>query len=666
MKNGQMSDAESSLRDALVAVAGSDSLIEAYTLCDLGYLDLRLRRYDEALYWYGRARDLARRKEMKRPLGMALGNLGAALVDLGDYDQAIANLAEAVKIAEAMNDRVYELPPLVLLGEAWSRSGKLAQAVQSYQDARRIANPERDREWLANVLYDLSRIALTKGDLALAEDLNLQGTDLAQKSKSAPALLSHQIQAAAIAVARRNYSKGKEIYQQSLAASVRAKDPVSTFQCHAGLSDLYRKAGGTPQAESEFRAAITAIDQLHSTLQQDESKFSLLASLADFYRDYVDFLIDHGDSEGAFRVAESSRARVLEEKLHGEGAATPSANLESLKEEAHASGTVLLSYWLAPSRSLLWVIDAAGIHSFPLPAQAEIAAQVHRYNDAIQRGDNPAQSGNEAGRWLFANLLAAHYRVPKGGKVVIEADGVLHQLNFESLPEEDGGRYWIDDATIAVAPSLALLQTAQYSSGGRLLAFGDPGYDGTEFARLTNVKAEMQAVEGHFPEKAVYVSSAATPEAYRTAHPETFSTVHFASHAVANRESPLDSAIVLAGPPDRRKLYARDILQHHLTAELVTLSACQTAGSRTYYGEGLTGFSWAFLSAGARNVVAGLWDVDDRATATLMKDFYDGLASGLPPVSALRRAKLNLINSSGAYRKPRYWAAFETFTRALY
>jgi CHAT domain-containing protein len=99
---------------------------------------------------------------------------------------------------------------------------------------------------------------------------------------------------------------------------------------------------------------------------------------------------------------------------------------------------------------------------------------------------------------------------------------------------------------------------------------------------------------------------------------------------------------------------------------LVTLSACQTAGSRTYYGEGLTGFSWAFLSAGARNVVAGLWDVDDRATTSLMKNFYDQLALGLSPASALRRAKLELMASGGPYRKPRYWAAFETFTKALY
>jgi len=665
LHNDQTADAEGSLRRALAAVQGSDSLIESYALTDLGFLDLRRFHYDEALYWYGRARDLAERKGMKRALELATFNRGAAYLELGDLDKAIENLGEAAKVAEQLQDRVYHVAELNLLGEAWSRTGDLDKAAGYYQKARELGNPDRDR-WLASVLDDLSRLALRKGDLASADDLNAQGIALAQRLEGPQALLEHRIQSGAIALARKQYSTAEKIFEDALAGSVRAEDPIDTFECHAALSTLYRETGSPAKAGAELRAAAATIDRLHSGLQQDESKFSFLSSMIDFYHDYVDFLFDGGDPAAAFRVAESSRARVLEERLHRDESSAPAADLKSLKEEAAASGAILLSYWLAPHRSLLWVIDSAGLHSFQLPPEAEIAAQVRRYNDAIQRGDNPIEGGNDAGRWLFANLLATHYHVPKNSNVVIEADGALHQLNFESLPAEDGGQYWIDDATISVAPSLALLQRSAYASGGRLLAFGDPGYEGTEFQRLSNAKAELQAVGSHFTEKEVYVASAATPAAYRAAHPETFSILHFATHAVANRESPLDSAIVLAGPPDSRKLYAREILETHLTAELVTLSACQTAGSRTYYGEGLTGFSWAFLSAGARNVVAGLWDVDDRATAELMKDFYDELGSGPAPVNALRRAKLRLLASGGAYRKPRYWAAFETFTRAIY
>jgi CHAT domain-containing protein len=101
-----------------------------------------------------------------------------------------------------------------------------------------------------------------------------------------------------------------------------------------------------------------------------------------------------------------------------------------------------------------------------------------------------------------------------------------------------------------------------------------------------------------------------------------------------------------------------------LRAELVTISACRGAGARSYSGEGLVGFAWAFLQAGAHNVIAGLWDVSDRSTSELMANLYSEMAKGLGPAEALRAAKLGLLKSSGPYRKPYYWAPFQLFTRS--
>jgi len=92
------------------------------------------------------------------------------------------------------------------------------------------------------------------------------------------------------------------------------------------------------------------------------------------------------------------------------------------------------------------------------------------------------------------------------------------------------------------------------------------------------------------------------------------------------------------------------------------VSACRSAGARAYAGEGLVGFSWAFLRAGARRVVAGLWDVDDQSTAALMDRLYAGLATGVRPAAALRDAKLSLIRAGGRTAAPYNWAAFELFT----
>src|SRR4029077_15574021 len=110
----------------------------------------------------------------------------------------------------------------------------------------------------------------------------------------------------------------------------------------------------------------------------------------------------------------------------------------------------------------------------------------------------------------------------------------------------------------------------------------------------------------------------------------------------ASRLSPLDSAIVLSktrGADDSFKLYARDIMQHPLNADLVTISACYGSGERSYAGEGLVGLSWAFLGSGAHNVIAALWEATDTSTEQLMGTLYDELDKGASLDNALRTAK---------------------------
>jgi CHAT domain-containing protein len=140
--------------------------------------------------------------------------------------------------------------------------------------------------------------------------------------------------------------------------------------------------------------------------------------------------------------------------------------------------------------------------------------------------------------------------------------------------------------------------------------------------------------------------------------------VHFALHAVANPLDPLHSSLLLNQRDDGAALTAAELRQMPWRAELVTLSACRSAGARNYPGEGLVGLAWAFLEAGAQNVIAGLWDVNDRSTASLMGALYRGIAQGQKPDAALRQAKLTLIHSSGPYAKPYYWAPFLYFRGA--
>ena len=206
-----------------------------------------------------------------------------------------------------------------------------------------------------------------------------------------------------------------------------------------------------------------------------------------------------------------------------------------------------------------------------------------------------------------------------------------------------------------------------------ILLIGDSVAPNGEYPELPRAQAQMDGVARHFPisEQRVFTREHANPSAYRDSNPEKYSYIHFVAHGTASRLSPLDSAIVLSrehigskadSEDDSFKLYARDIIGHPLRAELVTISACYSAGERSYSGEGLVGLSWAFLRAGAQNVIAALWDVTDASTELLMNRFYDEMEKGSDPEAALRTAKLSLLRES-KFRNPFYWAPFQLYAR---
>jgi CHAT domain-containing protein len=163
----------------------------------------------------------------------------------------------------------------------------------------------------------------------------------------------------------------------------------------------------------------------------------------------------------------------------------------------------------------------------------------------------------------------------------------------------------------------------------------------------------------------VYARQAATADAYLKSIAQPYSYIHFVAHGVASRTEPLDSAIILSrtnAAEDSFKLHARDIIQHPIHAQLVTVSACYGGGTRSYAGEGLVGLSWAFLRAGAHNVIGALWEASDDSTPQLMDALYQGVEQGKSPSAALRQAKLELLHSGGRFGQPFYWAPFQIYT----
>jgi CHAT domain-containing protein len=450
------------------------------------------------------------------------------------------------------------------------------------------------------------------------------------------------------------------------------------IEAESELAELLVKKGDATSADAQFRAALAMIERQRSSLARDEYKLSYLSSLIQFYQRYVDFLVASGQEKKALEAAESSRALVLDEKLHNRAAPTRDVNAATLQQFARSSNSILLSYWLAPERSFLWVVTPTAITLHTLPPEKRIASLVEAYGSLLENLRDPLDSESPAGRELSRILLdPVRGLLQPGEHIVVVPDRVLHSLNFETLPDPDHpSQYLIESATISIAPSLGLLTNAgahAAQSGKSILLIGDPEPAVEEYQRLPFAAKEIALIErsfaaensGRAPVRNVVIEGAhAYPGAYRDADPARFSFIHFAAHAATNRESPLDSALILSRHESGYALSARDVMNVPLHADLVTLSACRSAGARAYSGEGLVGLSWAFLHAGAHNVVAGLWDVNDMSTANLMADFYSRLTRGAAPADALREAKLRLVHSSGAYRKPFYWGPFQLYTGA--
>jgi CHAT domain-containing protein len=362
---------------------------------------------------------------------------------------------------------------------------------------------------------------------------------------------------------------------------------------------------------------------------------------------------------------------VLNQRLKGQHQIPATSSLDKLLRAAQASHTVILSYWLAPHRSLVWVIAGGRLRYFELPPRDVIAKQVATYSQSVQQAEDPLAGGGAAGGALYDELLGkAQALIPPGANVIVIPDGELHQLNFETLiVSKPQPHYWIEDiAGVSVAPSLRVL-TGEFRKQPRapkLLLIGNPVQASKDYSALPNASREVAAVEAHFPPgQTVLTGAAAVPACYAKSANDSFTTIHFSAHATANYESPLNSAIILSPEGDKYMLFAREAAGVHVGADLVTVSACRSAGSKAYAGEGLMGFAWAFLGAGARHVIAGLWDLDEAAAVPLMDRLYAEMAAGQTPARALHAAKLALIRSSGRHQRPYFWGPLEVFTRGL-
>jgi CHAT domain-containing protein/Flp pilus assembly protein TadD len=670
VQRGQIDSAKQFFWQSLqFARVHNDHFLEATALLNLGLGSLRDQHYDEAIDWTDAAYQTSSALGAGTIAEKALGNLGWAYYYLGDSEKSLEKSVEAEKLAAQAGADTDRLIWITASGNVYASRGDLAAATQSYLKALDLANKTGGKEAIYDAYRALALVSVESGELGEARKYSDKASEMARADNNRLDELYPLLVKGLIADRSHDGAEAERIFHE--VENDTKTNAALKFRAEHALARLYEDEGRSHAADHEYQTALKSIEASRSTLKREDSKLPFSNNARHVYDDYVHFLVTRGRTDDALRWADYSRARTLAEAL-----GLPTKGGSDARQIARRAGGTLLFYWLGEKQSYLWAITPRKTSLFTLPAGKEIEDLVRRYSEALKVHDVLA-SADKGGQALYQTLIGpAREFVKKDAKVFVIPDGGLNSLNFETLLVSDAYapepkvHYWIEDVTVANASSMRVLASVRTGNEKRdrsLLLVGDSVAPNDEYRELPQAAAQMKSVARHFSvrDQKILTRERATPSAYLASSPEKFSYIHFVAHGTASRLSPLDSAIVLSkdsAQDDSFKLYARVIKDQKLRAVLVTISSCYGAGERTYSGEGLVGLSWAFLAAGAHNVVAALWDVSDASTAKLMDEFYDELNKGVSADAALRTAKLSLLRSN-EFHDPFYWAPFLLYAR---
>jgi CHAT domain-containing protein len=338
---------------------------------------------------------------------------------------------------------------------------------------------------------------------------------------------------------------------------------------------------------------------------------------------------------------------------------------------------VFVEYVLDRNASYALEISRAGMAVHKLPPTDQIA----RLTKIYLAGVKLSKDERVGAQGLYSVLLGPILKRPWKSLIVVP-DGSLHLLPFEALQDENG-TYLVERLAVSTVPSATVLATLKreqqvgaskeflgvaFSPQTSEAAATGPATRGIADIRGANLtplpfsREEVSEANAALGGRGVILQGADASEAALKSQPlAEYRVIHLAAHGLGDEATPDRAAIVLApGNSSEDGLWqAREIRHTRLNADTVVLSACETGTGRLQGQEGIMNLARAFIGAGAKSVVASLWSVEDRSTATLMEGFYEHLAQGESVSDALRSSQLDFIKTYGPTARPYQWAGFE-------
>jgi CHAT domain-containing protein len=343
---------------------------------------------------------------------------------------------------------------------------------------------------------------------------------------------------------------------------------------------------------------------------------------------------------------------------------------------------LLVEYVLGESRSFALAVTRFQAVPYQLAGRRAIESAIATHLRAIRNRSD----GRPEAAAIYNLLLGPIKLVGQYKRIIIVPDGTLDTVPFGATVDPHG-RYLVETHVISYAPSataLVLLSTPkpEQQESVELLGVGGASYAIPHGSVLTELRAiglfnpsappRFSALPHSFTEVVdlpsdagwdprLLVGDAATEANLKSLPLARYNVLHFALHSAIDHDFPDRSGLVFtshSNDEDDDLLQAREIRELRLNADLVTLSACEAAAGTTEGIAGTNSLVQSFLIAGARSVVASIWDADDTFTAALMERFYANLRLGHDKAEALTLAKREMLKLYGPNAAPLYWAGF--------
>jgi CHAT domain-containing protein len=623
-----------------------------------------------------------------------------ALNSFAEYSMRAGNLAAAradLERARAINPRVAAYMRVITetdLGLLAVDESRLGEAVQILTRALALADAADFGRQRSQARVGLARVAIARGDYRAALRWANAAVAIAQSSGDPDALLE-ALEARAAALEAGRDPDAPQAYREGIDLLESWRGRLAVGDLRIGIAEprwsLYegsiRTLIGRGRAGDAFAIAERARARLLLEIiaQRDASQpaASLIESLHQELR--ARFAERGAVQNPAEQVALDREVQQLADSISAlekvERDRDPAARARyprpATTPEVQAglaqSGAAVLAFFWGDRAVYGWWITDHTVRAARLGAADSLAELVTFLRLVIEQPDS-AVDWRPAAHRVYRALVAPLAPTP-AQDVFVLSDGPLTLVPLDVLLPAPDSAPWGATRRITVDPSASILLALTRERGHpawerTMLAVGgptggepdvaepelDPGTPVPALVPLPYAVEEARAIHEMFHDDGadLLVGRQATPARWLAYDPSRYRYLHFAAHARVSDRRPERTHLVLSDGG----LDLAAIRRLRLHAELVTLSACETALGRSVRGEGIIGLPHAFLAAGARGAIVTLWQVGDRSASDFMRDFYAALRSGRPPADALAFVRRKRLAQGGAAAHPSHWAAF--------